>query len=159
MTDLKIIEAPQTKKENVSLAPKEVKPIKEYKVPKVTLSEGIKAYEEKIRKVKPMGPYDYNSIAINSKTIDRIAPPSETIQDSTYNTVGKFLGIDTHHDWAKYSDKVQVIVNWAKTKSGFTDTENLLHWLDRESNIVPSFGMSNKKVDQLYLYAKLQLNK
>lgn len=148
-----------TRRHPVSMNSPEPVPRPEIKVEKVDISKNIKSYDRKVNRAKSYRLYDYNTIALDKKLDTRIATPSENLLDPTINVVGKFLGVDTHHEWSKYSDKLSTIVMWAKEKAKTDDIEKILTWLDKTSNNVPSFGMSNKKIDQLYLYARLQLNK
>ncbi len=130
----------------------------EIKLEETKISKNIEKYDRKIARVKRAKPYDYNSLALDAP-VERVATADETVMDPTYNLVGKFLGVDTRSDWSKYSDKVQTIVKWAKEKSGAKDLQALVNWISGAANIAPSFGMNHKKIDQLFLYAKLQLSK
>jgi hypothetical protein len=50
---------------------------------------------------------------------------------------------------------VYTIVEWAKEKSKFTDTDKLIKWIRTKSNLVPALGA--KRIDDLYIFAKMHL--
>lgn len=156
--DLVIVPEKKAVREDFSLnslkdKPKEIKP--EIKAEKKELSENIKQFDNKPRKVA--SPYDYNSISLARK-VEYTPTADEMLTNPTYNTVGKFLGVDTIHDWSKYSDKVKVLVDWAEAKTGTKDMNGIMNFLNGALNAAPSFGMHSKRIDQLYLYAKLNMN-
>lgn len=129
----------------------------EHKAPRVELSDNIKEFDKKERK-HVTSPYDYNSISLSKKN-DYMPTADQMILNPTYNSVGKFLGVDTLHDWSKYNDKVKTLVDWAETKTGSKDINSIMNFLNGALNAAPSFGMNNKRIDQLYLYAKVNMAK
>jgi hypothetical protein len=158
MTDLIVIPYEETPKERVSLKEKKKVEVKHYEVPKVELSKNIQNFDKK-PKVYTENPYSYNYVALKKEkpSVSPSASASTLIMDPTYNTVGKFLGVDTIHDWNKYYDKVYSIVEWAKAKSGQKDLGKLMEWISTKSRQVPNVG--NKNIDNLYIFARLFLNK
>ena len=110
-------------------------------------------------KVYTEDPYSYNYIALK-KDETKISPTQsaeQMITDPVYNMIGKFLGVDTVHDWNRYYDKVYTITEWAKVKSGLNDREDIAHWLGDQSRILPDIG--TKSLDNLYLFARLYFSK
>ena len=159
--DLNIIEPEVTPRENISLnslkdKPKEKKVV--YEAEKLELSKNIQKFDRKPR-VYTENPYAYNSISLKKEKPNSSpsATAEEMITNPTYNTIGKFLGIDTVHDWNQYYDKVFTITEWAKQKSGQKDMGKLMKWISSKSRTVPSMG--GKNIDNLYLFARLALNK
>lgn len=144
-------------KENISLSELKDKPVKqvEYTAPKAELSENIQRFDQKVKK-KVASPYDYNSVSL-SKKVDYMPSADQMITNPVYNSVGKFLGIDTLHDWSAQSDKVKMLVDWAETKTGKNDMNSIMDFLNGALNAAPSFGMNHKRIDQLYMYAKLNM--
>lgn len=82
------------------------------KIKSVELSENIKKFDQKSRVAT--SPYDYNVVVVTKKP-DYTPTADEMITDPVYNTIGKFLGVDTLHDWGKYSDKVKTLVEWNRS--------------------------------------------
>jgi hypothetical protein len=160
--DLKIIPTEETEREDISIRSLKYKAKTEqveYEVPEVELSQNIQKFDKRPR-VYTQNPFAYNSVGSKKKNYDKELPSkssSELLTDVTYNTLGKFLGVDTIHDWNKYADKVYAITEWAKMKSGETKIEKLMDWLAKQSKLVPNMGA--KEIDNLYLYAKLYLTK
>ena len=162
MTDikLKVIQREEPLKERVSSGELRDKPIKQEKIEieKVNLSKNIQNFDSKVNKYKTANPYDYNSISLAKRSSVAVTPTAtQMILDPTYNTIGKFLGVDTVHEWGVNYDKVKTIVDWAKSRSGAKTIEGLMNFLNGASQFVPSFGMNHKKIDQIHLYATLQL--
>lgn len=159
--DLTIIPTEEVERTNISLGslkdkPKEKAPV--YKADKLELSGNIQKFDKKPR-VYTENPYSYNAVSLKKRTVD--IPPTasaeQMITNPTYHTIGKFLGVDTVHDWNQYYDKVFTITEWAKIKSGIQDTGKLMKWISDKSRSVPSMG--GKNLDNLYLHARLALNK
>ncbi len=154
-----LIVKPEAKKarEDFNLESLKDAPRKEvvHKAPKAELSENIQAFDKKPRVASP---YDYNSISLN-KQVDYTPTADQMITDPVYNTIGKFLGVDTLHDWSKYSDKVKTLVDWAQVKTGKKDMQGIMDFLSGALNAAPSFGMNNKRIDQLYIYARMNMAK
>lgn len=132
---------------------------KQYEAEKKEVSENIKNFDLQIKKPKAPSPYDYNAIALKPKPVSVTADATSMLMNPKFNTVAKFLGVDTLHDWGKYYDKVGTIVEWAEQNSGVKTLEDLVHWISGASNVAPSFGNNQRKVDQLYIYAKMQMKK
>lgn len=159
--DLQIIPTEEVIRDNISLGSLRDKPkLKEpeIKAEKIELSKNIQKFEKKV-KVYTENPYSYNAVALKRDRVPAIATATseQMITNPTYNTIGKFLGIDTIHDWNRYYDKVFTITEWAKKKSGVTDTGRLMKWISEKSRTVPSMG--GKNIDNLYLHARLAMNK
>lgn len=157
MSDLIIVPQEEVLQERVSLkSPPPAKPI-QYEVEKKELSENIKRFDRKVR-VYTGNPYSFNAVA--RKTDRPIAESTQTanqmITNPTYNTIGKFLGVDTVHDWGKYYDKVYTITEWAKQKVG-DDKIKIMKWLTQKIRQVPSMGA--KKIDDLHIAARLETEK
>ena len=159
--DIKVIPTVETEREDISLRslrdkPKP-KPI-EYEAEKVELSKNIQRFEKKV-KVYTENPYSYNAVALKKEkpSVMPTASADQMITSPIYNTIGKFLGVDTVHDWNQYYDKVYTITEWAKLKSGHKDIGRLTQWISNKSRSVPSVG--NKNIDNLYLFARLALQK
>jgi hypothetical protein len=141
--------------EKVNLAGKAVAPQKEIKIDRVELSKSIQSFDKKPRTRS----FDYNSISLGKKKSELPTPTvSQMMSDPTYNMVGKFLGVGTH-EWGQDYDKVHKVVEWAKTKSGAKSTEDIVRWISGALQVVPSLGMNHRKIDQLYLYSRLQQSK
>lgn len=139
--------------EKMSLAPRAQRAKAEIKIEKVEVSKNIKSFERKVAK-RSMGPYDYNVVAINNRT-GYEPTAAQLISNPVYNTVGKFLGVDTQKEWGQYYDKVKVIKDWAEKKTGSKSLKTLISFIDGAMNASPSFGMSQKRIERVYLYAKL----
>lgn len=146
-------------RELVSLKAKPQAAPKEIKLERVELSQNIQKFDDIAKKARrSMGPYDYNSVALGPKKPSGSSSMTATqlITSPVHNTVGKALGVDTRHEWNRDYDKVATIVDWAKEKSGKEDVEELVKWLTRASMSIPSISSSQRRIDQLYLYAKMQ---
>ena len=157
--DLTIIPTEEVLQEKVQYRNPKVKVVeKHYEIPKVEVSKNIQKFDKKPR-VFTENPYAYNSVSLKKFKVE--ATPSlsasELLTDPTYNTIGKFLGVDAIHDWNKYSDKVYAITEWAKARSGETKIEKLMSWIGKQAKLVPNMGA--KEIDNLYLYARIYLNK
>lgn len=155
MSDIKLINIKQENHSVKKLSTKGKAPVeaKQYVADKKEISKNIAAFDKKPR--KPVaGPYDYNSIVLNKKPT-YTPTADQMLTDPTYNTVGKFLGVDTHHDWGKSYDKVKDLVDWAKKKTGKKDANAIMNFLNGALNAAPSFGMHHKRIDQLHLYSKM----
>jgi len=148
--------SPDVSIEKLSLKSEQKKEQKEYEAVKVDLPESIKEFDKKV-KVYTKNPYDYNEISLKKEKVpvplNKTA--SELIVDPVYNTIGKFLGVDTAHDWSKYYDKVYTIVEWAKLKNG-DNVKEIMKWLDNKAKTLPSVG--SKTLDNLYIFARMKLN-
>lgn len=155
MSDIKLIELKQEKSrpQRVSAKGHMEKAPKHYEAEKKSLSENIIKFDKRKR---ISSPYDYNTVSLN-KTVKYDPTADEMISNPTYNTVGKFLGVDTHHEWGQYYNKVRTLVDWAKKKTGKEDTISVMNFLNGALSAAPSFGMHHKRIDQLYLYARMNM--
>lgn len=142
----------QGPQEELSLKSKLPAPPKEYKIPEVKLSDNIRKFDKR-PKVYTQNPYSYNAVSLK-KDSEYTPTASEMIVNPLYNQAGKALGVDTIHDWNRYYDKVQKIVDWAKEESGFTDSEKLVSWIYRQSQKVHSLGA--RRIDDLFIFSKLK---
>jgi hypothetical protein len=131
---------------------------KHYEIPKIEVSKNIQKFDKKV-KVYTENPFSYNAVSLKkdkpNATPNRSA--QELLIDPTYNMIGKFLGVDAIHDWNRYSDKVYAITEWAKVKTGKNDLNNLIKWLGGQIKSTPDVGA--KKIDSLYIFARMYLNK
>ena len=148
---LEVRESIESKPERVNAKGRMPAEPKHYDTPKVELSKGIKSFDKRPR----TDPFAYNTISLKKKSEIPTPTMSSMLADPTYNLVGRFLGVDTH-SWNRDYTKVHDIVTWAKEKSGEKTTEGLVNWLSGAIQVVPSLGMNHRKIDQLYLYSKLQ---
>jgi hypothetical protein len=149
-------------KEDVSLEAKPEYVPKKIRLPKVELSEGIKAFDQRVKerklKVYTENPFSYNSISLNKEKAEIPTQSAEQmISDPVYNSVAKFLGVDTIHDWNKTYDKVYAIVEWAKKEANLSEPEQIMMWIAEKVRTIPSVG--NKNIDNLHIFAKLYLKK
>jgi hypothetical protein len=159
MPDLIIVPHEEVLQEKVSLkSPPPAKQV-QYEAEKKELSDNIKKFDRKPRvKVYTENPFSFNAVSLK-KDKPPISPnqtANQMITDPTYNTIGKFLGIDTVHDWGKYYDKVYVVTEWAKQKVG-DDRVKIMNWLTQKIRQVPSMG--SKKIDDLHIAAKLEMER
>ena len=130
-------------------------------VEKVELGENIKKFDRLVKpkpRVFTENPYSYNSVSLKKRVS---VPPTQTaeqmITNPHYNAIGKALGVDTTHEWNRYYDRVYEVVEWAKNKSGQKDTYKLIKWISSQINKIPS--LSERRIDNLYLFAHMQLKK
>lgn len=157
MDNLIIIPSEEVVQEKVSLKPKPVTKPVEYKTEKVEVSDNIKSFDDRVKKVHTKNPFDYNNIVLDKDQRAITTPTAfQMITNPTYNTIGKFLGVDTLHEWNKDYDKVYAIVKWAESRSGTKKIDQLVQWLNGAINFVPSLSSNHRKIDQLYLYSKIQ---
>lgn len=147
--DLIEVKQPISKPQEIKEVPKEVKSVPEYKAQKVNLSKNIQEYDKKVDRHVETRPVE---------TKPNTEKYLSTAFDPTYNLIGKFIGIDTLHDWKASSDKVIAIVEWARKESKAKDTQDLLKWISNKAREVPSVGHA-KILDQLYLFARLSKDK
>ena len=152
-----IIEIPyeETPKEKVSLKEKPKKEVKTYEVENVELSKNIQEFDKK-PKVYTENPYGYNEVSL--KKDRNPVPPTQTanemILNPTYNAIGKFLGVDTVHDWNKSYDKVYMITEWAKKSVGDNKIK-IMRWISNQVKKLPNIG--NKNIDNLYIFARMKM--
>ena len=138
--------------EIVSLKERPKKEVKNYEVDKVELSKNIQEFDKKPR-VYTKDPYAYNEVSLKKDTEFSLTAQN-MITDPLYNMVGKSLGVDTIHDWNRYYDKVQEIVEWAKKETGYKDKDLLVSWIYGQVGKTTSLGA--KRIDDLYIYSKLK---
>lgn len=155
--DLTIIKPEEVVREDISLRSLKDKPkVKqpEIKAEKLELSKNIQKFDKP--RVYIEDPYSYNAVSLKKYPVRAVAIASaeQMITNPTYNTIGKFLGVDTVHDWNQYYDKVFTITEWAKKKSGGDDMNKLMKWLSNKSKTTPNIG-GGKTIDSLYLFARL----
>jgi hypothetical protein len=100
-------------------------------------------------------PFSYNFVSLKQSRINELPLPTaeQMIATPQYNAIGKFLGIDTTHDWNRNYEKVHKITEWAKERSGFTETADLERWIDDVLKRIPSLGA--KKITNLYAHIKM----
>ena len=158
MIDIIEIPTEETLKEKVSLKEKPKKEVKSYEVDKVELSKNIRKFDSKKPKVYTKDPYSFNEVSL--KKDETPVPPTQTasqmILNPTYNSIGKFLGVDTVHGWNKDYDKVHMITEWAKTNVGDNKIK-IMRWLSTQARRLPSLG--NKNIDNLYIFARMKMLK
>lgn len=161
MDDLIIVPSEEVEQKKVDITGHlEAKP-KKYEVKENEISQNIQKFDRKVKKLKVFteNPYSYNSVSLKREKAP-VAPnqsASTLITDPVYNTIGKFLGVDTIHDWNRDYDKVYAIVEWAKAKSGEKNLGQLMRWIGSQARRVPNVG--NKNIDNLYIFARLYLSK
>lgn len=154
--DLKIIPTEEAPREDISISslrdkPKQKQP--EIKAEQVELSKNIQKFDKKPR-VYTQDPYSYNAVSLKPRVVTNpTATAEQMITSPLYNTIGKFLGIDTVHDWNRYYDKVFVITEWARRNAKDSDTNKLIKWIGNKAKTLPSVG--DKRIDNLYLFARL----
>lgn len=162
MPDFTLNEIPteETPHEEVSLkTPKKVVKKVNYEIQEVKLSKNIQAFDKRPR-VYTENPYSFNAVSLKkfSKNQVKLTPSAEQmIVNPTYHEVGKFLGVDTRHDWNQLHDRVLEIVEWAKKKSGLKEPAQLVRFINGYKNRIPT--LADKHIDNLYLYAHQQLKK
>ena len=154
--DLKEVPNKETPSEEVSLKSKPKKEATEYEAVKLEISKNIQKFDKKV-KVHTESPYSFNSVSLKKREENYSTSQTATdlITNPTYNTIGKFLGVDTVHDWDRDCDKVFTIVEWAKQKVG-DDLNKIMKWLGQQSRTLPNMG--TKTIDNLYIYARMKLN-
>lgn len=110
--------------------------------------------DEDIPVVKPKvyteDPFSYNYVALKKSKVSDIPVPSvdQLVSVPLYNELGHLLGIDNVHDWAKYYDKVFTIAEWAKERSGYTDTSDVKKWI--ADNILGQPSLGAKNIENIY---------
>ena len=100
-------------------------------------------------------PFSYNFVALKQSKINELPlpQPEQMVAMPVYNAIGKYLGIDTVHEWNQNYEKVFKITEWAKERSGLTDTYEIEKWIDGVLSKIPSLGA--KKITNLYAHIKL----
>ena len=95
-------------------------------------------------------PFSYNFIALKKSEVNRMPTPAEqdVIANPTYNLVGKALGIKDQTGWSRNYDKVYLITEWAKERTGYNDPDMLLAWIKKASKY--AFILGGKRIDNLF---------
>ncbi len=86
-------------------------------------------------KVYTEDPFSYNFIALKKSEVNDKPTPAEqdVIANPTYNAIGKALGIKYQTNWGQNYEKVFAITEWAKERTGYTDTNMLIEWIKKSS--------------------------
>lgn len=142
--------------EKVSLKPKPKAIQVKHEITKIELSENIKKFDHKV-KVHTQNPYAFNTVAKKKvQSITQTQTATQMITDPMYNSIGKFLGVDTIHDWGQFYDKVFTVTEWARKKVG-NDNFKIRKWLTTKLNNTPS--MNEKRINDLYIAAQLEMGR
>lgn len=158
--DITVIPTEESVVENISLRslrdkPKQ-KPI-EYSVEKKELSKNIQKFDSKPR-VYTENPFSHKAVSMRKKVeLTPSMSANELISNPLYNTMGKFLGVDTIHDWNRYYDKVYAVTEWAKSKTNSNELPVIIKWITERVKKTPNMG--SKEIDSLYLQARINANK
>lgn len=104
-------------------------------------------------------PFSYNFVALKQSHLDDIPTPNATdvIIDPHYHAVGVSLGMEKPKDWNKYYDKIHLITEWAKERSGLKDPLEIVKWIGEQSRSIPDLG--SKKINDLYMHIKMGIKK
>ena len=161
MDDLIVIKPEEYKKESVSVKGHlEAKP-EQYEAEQKEVSENIQKFDKKVKKSKVYteNPFSYNAVSLKKDRLPVLLTQSaqNLVIDPIYNTIGKFLGVDTIHEWGKQYEKVYTITEWAKRESQEKNVSRLMEWIARKSRSLPNLGARN--IDNLYIFARLEINK
>lgn len=149
--DIQVIDSPEVEKTAVSLKAKPKAEVKKITLETVELSKGIQKFDNLSRKkVYSENPYSHQAVRRSIQT----QTASTAVTNPIYNYIGKYLGIDTRHDWDRYYDKIVSIADWAKRKSGESDLPKVISWLGKRSKSIPSVG--GNTLTDLYLFSKLE---
>ena len=101
-------------------------------------------------KVFTENPFAFNFVAQQQSKVNDLPLPGrdDVVANSEYNSVGKAMGLKTPEDWNKNYDKVYLITEWAKERSGIKDPLLLIEWIeDMKKYAIP---LGSKKIDRLY---------
>lgn len=119
--------------------------------------------EEQAQPTQPIvyteDPFSYNFVSLKKSQIDELPLPaaSDVMINPLYHAVGKNLGIEKPHEWNKLYDKVFMISEWAKERSGLEDPQEILKWINDKAKTVPSMG--GKLINDLYTHIRLGIKK
>ena len=104
-------------------------------------------------------PFSYNFISLKKSQIDEKPLPGvgEVIVDPVSNAIGQELGIDNPHKWNKLYQKVFIITEWAKERSGLSDPQEIIKWIKQKSEGMATLGA--KKINSLYANIMLGIRK
>jgi hypothetical protein len=104
-------------------------------------------------------PFSYNFISMGHSKVDEIPTPaaSDVIIDPFCHAVGVSLGMDRPKDWNKAYDKIHLITEWAKERSGLKDPIEIVKYIGNVVNSIPTLGA--KKIDDLYIHIKMGIKK
>jgi len=119
--------------------------------------EDIKPVEKPI--VYTEDPFSYNYVALNKSKVDEVPVPgvSDVITDPVSHAIGRELGIEKPNDWNKAYEKIFVITQWAKERSGLTDPQEIIKWIQEKSEKMAELGA--KKINSLYNNIMLGIRK
>jgi hypothetical protein len=67
--------------------------------------------------------------------------------------VGKYFGIQSKADWAKYYDLVNEITLWARQKSGSNDLNKVITAISERLNSTPA--LNEKRIVDFHIQTKL----
>lgn len=132
----------------VSLRARKIEKQPVYKADKVELSKNIRNFDS-LPKVKVE-----EKTRVLSANIGMTLTATQMVSDSTYNKVGKMLGVDTVADWNKNYDKIYNIVQKAKESLNGGDIDEILKWIYKHVNAAPS--ITNRRLDDLNTYLALK---
>lgn len=95
-------------------------------------------------------PFSYNFVAMKKSKVNDLALPGrdQVVATPESNAVGKALGVKDKTDWKENYDKVFLITEWAKERSGLKDPQELVEWISKNSKKAFKFG--SKRIDSLY---------
>lgn len=115
--------------------------------------------EDKLITPKESDPFSYNFISMGHSNVDNIPTPaaSDVIIDPHCHAVGVSLGLDRPKDWNKNYDKVHLITEWAKERSGLKDPMEIVKYIGEVINKVPSLGAN--RMNDLYIHIKMGIKK
>lgn len=155
--ELTVIPNEEVVQEKVSLKSRPQAIQVKHEAPKVELSDNIKRFDKKV-KIHTSNPFAFNTVSKRQvrPITNTTQTASQMIVNPTYNSIGKFLGVDTIHDWGRYYDKVHYITEWAREKVG-NDTLKIMKYLTQKLNHTPTMGA--KRIDDLHIAARLELEK
>ncbi len=104
-------------------------------------------------------PFSYNFVSLKKSKVDELPTPSasDVMANSLYHAIGQSLGIANPHDWNRLYDKVFIISEWAKERTGLTDPVELMTWIKKTASKIPSLGA--KKINNLYAHIRLGIKK
>lgn len=104
-------------------------------------------------------PFSYNYVALKKSEVDEKPLPgvNDVIVDPVSNAIGHELGINNPHKWNKLYQKVFVITEWAKERSGLKDPIEIIKWIKEKTNGMATLGAS--KINSLYANIMLGIRK
>ena len=107
-------------------------------------------FDEKKPTVYTEDPFSYNFVAKKQSKVKEMPTPqaSQIVATPFYNRIGKALGVVEPKDWDSNHDKIFVISEWAKERSGLEDVAGVIGWIDDVVNSTASIGKN--RIDDLY---------